>query len=412
MEVLYPHCTGLDVHKDTVVACVRHMVNGTVKREVRTFKTTTKELLALSEWLAAEKCTHIAMEATGVYWKPVWHILSDGDFALVLANAAHVKNVPGRKTDVNDATWLADLLAHGLIRGSFVPDPQTQEMRDLLRTRKQLVRERSRHVQRLQKTLEDANIKLDSVISDVMGLSGRKMIEALIAGESDPEQLAQLAHRRIKATPEELCEALRGRVTRHHRFLLSLHLQQIDAIDAAIGDIDREVDAHVEPFRTTVQLLTTIPGVDQLSACVILAEIGRDMSRFPTAGHLISWAGLCPRNDESAGKRRSTRMRRGAAWLKTTLVQCAAAAARRKASYLQAQFHRLRARRGAKKALGGIAASILTAAYEMLKSGALYEDLGPDHFDKRGKSRHIHRLVHRLQNLGFAVQITPLPTAA
>jgi transposase len=412
MEVLYPHCAGLDVHKDTVVACVRHMVNGTVKREVRTFKTTTKELLALSEWLAAEDCTHIAMEATGVYWKPVWHILSDGDFALVLANAAHVRNVPGRKTDVNDATWLADLLAHGLIRGSFVPDQQTQEMRDLLRTRKQLVREASRHVQRLQKTLEDANIKLDSVISDVMGLSGRKMIEALIAGESDPEQLAQLAHRRIKATPEELCEALRGRVTRHHRFLLSLHLQQIDAIDAAIGDIDQEVDAHVEPFRTTVQLLTTIPGVDQLSACVILAEIGRDMSRFPTAGHLISWAGLCPRNDESAGKRRSTRMRRGAAWLKTTLVQCAAAAARRKASYFQAQFHRLRARRGAKKALGGIAASILTAAYEMLKSGALYEDLGPDHFDKRGKSRHIHRLVHRLQNLGFAVQITPLPTAA
>ena len=330
----------------------------------------------------------------------------------MLANAAHVKNVPGRKTDVNDATWLADLLAHGLIRGSFVPDPQTQEMRDLLRTRKQLVRERSRHVQRLQKTLEDANNKLDSVISDVMGLSGRKMIEALIAGESDPKQLAQLAHRRIKASPEELCEALRGRITRHHRFLLSLHLQQIDAIDAAIDAIDEEVDAQVEPFRTTVHLLTTIPGVDELSACVILAEIGRDMSRFPTAGHLISWAGLCPRNDESAGKRRSTRMRKGAAWLKTTLVQCAAAAARRKASYLQAQFHRLRARRGAKKALGGIAASILTAAYEMLKSGALYEDLGPDHFDKRGKSRHIHRLVHRLQNLGFAVQITPLPTAA
>jgi transposase len=412
MEVLYPHCAGLDVHKDTVVACVRHMVNGTVMREVRTFKTTTKELLALSEWLAAEKCTYIAMEATGVYWKPVWHILSDGDFALVLANAAHVKNVPGRKTDVNDATWLADLLAHGLIRGSFVPDPQTQEMRDLLRTRKQLVRERSRHVQRLQKTLEDANIKLDSVISDVMGLSGRKMIEALIAGESDPKQLAQLAHRRIKASPEELCEALRGRITRHHRFLLSLHLQQIDAIDAAIDAIDEEVDAQVEPFRTTVHLLTTIPGVDELSACVILAEIGRDMSRFPTAGHLISWAGLCPRTDEIAGKRRSTRMRKGAAWLKTTLVQCAAAAARRKASYLQAQFHRLRARRGAKKALGGIAASILTAAYEMLKSGALYEDLGPDHFDKRGKSRHIHRLVHRLQNLGFAVQIAPLPTAA
>src|SRR3974390_445034 len=263
MEVLYPHCAGLDVHKETVVACARHMMNATVTREVRTFKTTTKELLALSEWLAAEGCTHIAMEATGVYWKPVWHILSDGDFALVLANAAHVKNVPGRKTDVNDATWLADLLAHGLIRGSFVPDQQTQEMRNLLRTRKQLVRERSSHVQRLQKTLEDANIKLDSAISDIMGLSGRAMIEALIAGESDPERLAQLAHRRIKAPPEALREALRGRVTRHHRFLLRLHLQQIDGLDAAITEIDREVDAQIEPFRATVQLLTTIPGIEE-----------------------------------------------------------------------------------------------------------------------------------------------------
>jgi transposase len=320
------------------VACVRHMAHGLVRREVRTFKTTTSDLLALSDWLAGEGCTHIAMEATGVYWKPVWHVLSDGDFALVLANAAHVKNVPGRKTDVNDAVWLADLLAHGLIRGSFVPDAQTQEMRNLLRTRKQLVRERSSHIQRLQKTLEDANIKLDSVISDVMSLSGRAMIEALIAGESDPDRLAELAHRRIKALPEQLREALRGRVTRHHRFLLRLHLQQIDAIDGAIGEIDQEVDAHVEPFRATIELLTTIPGVSELSARIILAEIGRDMGRFPTAGHLISWAGLCPKNDESAGKRRSTRMRKGAPWLKTTLMQCAWAAARKKASYLQAQF--------------------------------------------------------------------------
>ena len=412
MEVLYPHCAGLDVHKDTVVACVRHMVNDLVRREVRTFKTTTKELLALSDWLASEGCTHIAMEATGVYWKPVWHLLSDGDFTLVLANATHVKNVPGRKTDVNDATWLADLLAHGLIRGSFVPDEQAQEMRSLLRTRKQLVRECSRHVQRLQKTLEDANIKLDSVITDIMGLSGRRMIEALIAGESDPERLAQLAHRRIKARPEVLREALRGRVTRHHRFLLRLHLQQVDAINAAIEQIDQEVDQHVEPFRTTVLLLTTIPGVDELSACVILAEIGRDMSRFPTAAHLISWAGLCPRNDESAGKRRSTRMRKGAPWLKTTLVQCAKAAARKKASYLQAQFHRLRARRGAKKATGALAASILTSVYHMLIRGELYHDLGPAHFDRRAKASQTHRLVTRLQNLGYAVQITPLPAAA
>jgi transposase len=400
MEVLYPHCAGLDVHKDTVVACVRHMANGSVKREVRTFKTTTKELLALSDWPASQGITHVAMEATGVYWKPVWHILSDGDFTLVLANAAHVKNVPGRKTDVNDATWLADLLAHGLIRGSFVPDEQTQEMRSLLRTRKQLVRECSSHVQRLQKTLEDANIKLDSVISDIMGLSGRAMIEALIAGESNPDRLAQLAHRRIKASPEALREALRGRVTRHHRFLLRLHLQQIDAINAAIGDIDQEV----EPFRDAIQLLTTIPGIDELSARVILA----DRSRFPTAGHLVSWAGLCPKNDESAGKRRSTRMRKGAPWLKTTLVQCAWAASRRKASYPQAQFHRLRARRGAKKAIGALAASILTIVYHMLISGEFYRDLGPDHFDRRAKARQTIRLVTRLQNLGYAVQISPL----
>ena len=412
MEVLHPHCAGLDVHKDSVVACVRHIVDGAVKREVRSFQTTTKDLMALSEWLSAEGCTHIVMEATGVYWKPVWHILADGEFALVLANAAHVKNVPGRKTDVNDATWLAELMAHGLVRGSFVPDEQTQEMRTLLRTRKQLVRERSRHIQRLQKALEDANIKLDSVISDILGLSGRRMIEALIAGETDPNALAALAHRRIKASPAELEAALRGRVTRHHRFLLGLHLQQIDAIDAAIDQIDQEVDALVEPFRTAVQLLTTIPGIDELSACVILAEIGRDMSRFPTAGHLISWAGLCPKNDESAGKRRSTRMRKGAPWLKTTLVQCAWAAARRKASYLQAQFHRIRARRGAKKAIGAVAASILTAAYHMLKHGALYEDLGPAHFDKRAQAKQVHRLIDRLRNLGFAVQITPVEAAA
>jgi transposase len=408
MEVLYPHCAGLDVHKETVVACQHHMANGTVTREVRTFGTTTKDLLALSEWLASQQCTHIAMEATGVYWRPVWQVLSDDDFTLVLANAGHVKNVPGRKTDVNDATWLADLMAHGLIRGSFVPDAQTQELRGLLRTRKQFVRERSSHVQRLQKTLEDANIKLDSVISDIIGRSGRAMIGALIAGESDPDSLAALAHRRIKATPAARREALRGRVTAHHRFLLQLHLQHIDALDTAISAIDREVDTHVETFRTAVLLLTTIPGVSDLSAHVIRAEIGGDMSRFPTAGHLISWAGLCPKNDESAGKRRSNRMRKGAPWLKTTLIQCAWAAARKNGSYLQVQFHRLRSRRGAKKAIGALAASILTAAYHMLKDGTLYHDLGPDHFDRRAKTVQTRRLITRLQKLGYAVQITPL----
>ena len=407
MEVLYPHCAGLDVHKDSVVACVRHMAGGTVTREVRTFKTMTTDLLAMSEWLSAEGCTHVLMEATGVYWKPVWHILSDGDFALTLANAAHVKNVPGRKTDVGDATWLADLLAHGLVRASFVPDAATQEQRGLLRTRKQLVRERSSHVQRLHRTLEDANIKLDSVISDVAGLSGRAMIEALIAGETDPATLAGLAHRRIKAPPEMLREALRGRVTSHHRFLLALHLKQIDALDEAVAGIDQEVDAHVEPFRAAITQLKTIPGVGDLGACVILAEIGHDMSRFPTQGHLISWAGLCPKNDESAGKRRSNRMRKGAPWLKTTLIQCAWAAARKKGSYLQAQFQRLRARRGAKKAIGAVAASMLTAAYHMLKDGTFYQDLGGNHFDRRSNGAQTKRLLAKLQSLGYEVQITP-----
>lgn len=407
MEVLYPHCAGLDVHKETVVACVRHMADGTVKREVRTFKTMTTDLLALSEWLASEGCTHVAMEATGVYWKPVWHILSDGDFALTLANAAHVKAVPGRKTDVNDATWLADLLAHGLIRGSFVPDAATQEQRGLLRTRKQLVRERTSHVQRLQRTLEDANIKLDSAVSNITGVSGRAMIEALITGETDPAKLAELAHRGIKAAPETLREALRGRVTRRHRFLLALHLRQIDAFDEAIAAIDAEVDAQIEPFRAAIRQLKTIPGIGDLSARVILAEIGTDMSRFATERHLISWSGLCPQNDESAGKRRSSRMRKGDLWLKTTLIQCAWAAARKKGCYLQAQFQRLRARRGAKKAIGAVAASLLTAVYHMLTDGTFYQDLGADHFDRRAKGAATKRLVAKLQHLGYAVTLAP-----
>ena len=408
MEVLHAHCAGLDVHKDSVVACVRHMADSKVTTVVKTFKTTTQELMVLSSWLSAEGATHIAMEATGVYWKPVWHILSDGEFELILANAAHVKNVPGRKTDVNDATWLADLMAHGLIRASFVPDEPTQQMRDLLRTRKQIVRERSSHVQRIQKTLEDANIKLDSVVTDILGLSGRRIIEALIAGQTMPQALATLAHRRIHATTHELEAALHGRVTRHHRFLLKLHLDQIDAFDAALARIDKEVNANVTPFRAAIEMLSTIPGISTLSAEVIVAEIGIDMSRFPTAGHLISWAGLCPKNDESAGKHRSNRMKKVAPWLKTTLIQCAWAASRKKNSYLQAQYLRIRARRGAKKAIGAVAASMLTAAYNMLKDGTLYQDLGPNHFDDRAKGKHILRLVNRLQNLGFDVQITPL----
>ena len=406
MEVLHPHCAGLDIHKDSVVACVRHMAEGKIATEVKSFLTTTRELMELSDWLSAEGATHIAMEATGVYWKPVWHILADGEFELVLANAAHVKNVPGRKTDVKDAVWLADLMAHGLIRGSFVPDAPTQQMRDLLRTRKQFVRERSSHIQRIQKALEDANIKLDSVVSDVLGLSGRRMIEALIAGETDPLKLAVLAHRRIQASAAELEAALRGRVTAHHRFLLQLHLDHVDALDAAIARIDREVDGNVEPFRAAIELLTTIPGVSRLSAEVIVSEIGLDMERFATDAQLISWAGLCPRNDESAGKRRSTQMKKGAPWLKTTLIQCAWSATRNKNGYLAAQYVRLRSRRGGKKAIGAVAASIFTAIHHMLKNGTRYQDLGADHFDRRAKGKHVLRLLRRLQNLGVTVQIT------
>jgi transposase len=408
MEVLHQHCAGLDVHKKTVVACVRLASEGKVVTEVKTFATTTQGLLTLSDWLSENGCTHIAMEATGVYWKPVWHVLSDGEIELVLANAAHVKNVPGRKTDVSDAAWLAELLAHGLIRASFVPDGQTQQLRALLRTRKQLVRERTRHVQRVQKTLEDANIKLEAELSDVLGKSGRAMLNALVAGETDPVRLAALAHPNVKSPQAQLREALRGRVTSHHRFLLQLHLGQIDSLDAAIGTIDREVEDNLAPFRTAVDLVSTIPGVSTLSAEVIVSEIGLDMSRFPTVGHLLSWAGLCPRNDESAGKRRSSRLRKGAQWLKTTVIQCGWAAKNKKGSYLQAQFLRLRSRRGPQKAICAVAASILTAVYHMLKDGTVYQDLGPDHFNRRSKITQTQRLVRRLEHMGYAVDIHPI----
>ena len=323
MEVIYPRCAGLDVHQKTVVGCVRLASKRKVVQEVRTFGTTTSELLALSDWLASHRCTHVAMESTGIYWRPVWHVL-EGTFELVLANAMHIKNIPGRKSDVNDATWISNLLAHGLIRGSFVPPTVIQELRDLTRSRKQLVREAAQHIQRIQKVLEDANVKLTEILSDVMGKSGRAIIEALIAGEQDPEVLASLAcGNRLKATHEEFVEALRGRVTPHHRFLLKLHLGQIDTLESAVRELEVRVGDALLPFRESAELLTTIPGVNDTVARVIIAEIGLDMGRFPTSGHLISWAGLCPGMNESAGKRLSGRIRAGAPWLKATLVQAA-----------------------------------------------------------------------------------------
>lgn len=405
MEVLYPRCAGLDVHQQTVVACARIVAEGKVVQHVETFETTTQGLERLRGWLASYGCTHVAMESTGVYWKPVWHVL-EGSFALVLAHAAHIRNVPGRKSDVNDAMWIADLLAHGLIRGSFVPPTPVQELRDLTRTRKQLVREIAQHTQRIQKTLEDANIKLTGVISDILGQSGRALLQAMIAGETDPEHLVELTSGRLKAPRTVLVEALRGRVRPHHRFLLKLHLEQIDALQGAVREVEARLGESTEPYRAAVELLDTIPGVNETVAQVILGEIGEDMTRFPTAAHLISWAGLCPRSDESAGKRRSTRVRKGAPWLKATLVQAAWAAVRKKGSYLRAQFLRIKARRGPMKAILAVAASMLTAAYHMLRTGAVYEDLGERYFDSRDRIKLVRRLVRRLGDLGIQVQVT------
>jgi transposase len=404
MDTLHSRCAGLDVHKDTVVACARVVSAAQVLRETRTFVTTTRGLLALSDWLSSQGCTVVAMEATGVYWKPVWHIL-EADFELLLANAQHVKNVPGRKSDVNDANWLADLVAHGLIRASFVPPTPVQELRDLTRTRKQLVREVAGHTQRLQKTLEDANIKLASVVSDLLGKTGRAVLNALVVGETDPERLASLAQGKLKSKQAVLSEALHGQVREHHRFLLKLHLQQIEALQGAVKAIEERLDVLLAPFAQTLERLSTIPGVSLTVAQVIVAEIGLDMSRFPSPDHLISWAGLCPRQDESAGKRRSTRIRHGAAWLKTTLVQAAWAASRAKSGYFPVRFRRLRSRRGAKKAVVALAASILQAAYFVLRDNAVYRDLGAEHFEKRDRQRTVNKLVNQLERLGVSVAV-------
>jgi transposase len=403
LEVLNPRCAGLDVHKDSVVACAR--IHGErVEQVVETFGTTTSELERLAAFLSKHGVSHVAMEATGSYWKPVWAVLSD-EFELILANAAHVKNVPGRKTDVNDAMWLADLLAHGLIRASFVPAPEVQALRDLTRTRKQLTREKASHVQRIDKVLQTANIKLSSVLTDIMGQSGRAILDAMAAGTTDPNALADLVRTRVRAPRSKIVEALRGRLTPHQRLLLQVHLTQIDSFDAAIARIDEEVGERLDPFREAVEKLVSIPGVSEVSAAVIVSEIGFDMGRFASAPHLISWAGLCPRNDQSAGKRRSTKLRKGAPWLKTLLVQTAWCASRAKGTYLRALFGRLKTRRGPRKAIMAVAASILTSIYWMLKRNLSYTDLGPDHFDRTDRSNLAKRLARKLDELGYDVTL-------
>ncbi|HNN95828.1 MAG TPA: IS110 family transposase [Pseudomonadota bacterium] len=408
MDLLHARCAGLDVHKESVVACVRIVEDKEVKRVVRTFGTTTERLFELAEFLAEHGVTHVAMEATGVYWRPVWHILEPEGFQMVLGNAAHIRNVPGRKSDTNDAMWLADLMAHGLIRPSFVPPTPVEQLRMLTRTRKQLVREAAQHTQRIHKVLEDCNLKLTSVVTNVMGKTGRAILEALVQGQTDPEKLAELAAGSLRTKRAELVEALRGRVTAHHRFVLQLHLGLYDSVHRAVASIDQQVEDQLTPFRQAADLLETMPGVGRTAAEVILAEIGLDMERFPTAGHLRSWAGLCPRMDESAGKKRCTRIRKGAPWLKTTLVQAAWAAVRTKNSYYKSLYGSIKRSSGsANKAIVAVAAAMITSAYYMLKRGEPYRELGADYRDHRDKARVANRLIRRVQALGFQVQLMP-----
>lgn len=407
MEVIHKHCAGGDVDAKRIVVCVRIARDRRIHRETRTFETTTKGLLALADWLEENRCTRILLESTGVYWRPVYHILSER-LTVVLANAAEVKNVPGRKSDVSDAAWLADLMAHGLVRPSFVPPPPIQELRDLTRTRKQLVREVARHKQRIQKTLEDANVKIAHVLSDLLGESGRRILGALIAGETDPSRLADLGDVRLKSAREDRVEALRGRVTEHHRFMLNLHLNQIRSVEATIDGLDQRIEKAVTPFRNVLGRIVKMPGISKVNAPAVLGEIGADMSLFPTAPQIVSWAGVCPQLNASAGKRLSTKTRRGNVWLKTLLIQGAWAASRTKGTYFEAKYRRLRARRGPQKALIAVAASLLIAIYHVIRDNAEYRDLGGDHFDRlANKDLLAKRYLRRLEKLGFHVTVKP-----
>jgi transposase len=403
MTVQHVCCAGLDVHQKTVVVCVRRQRETDVSYTEQTFGTTTRELCALGDWLIAQGCTHAVLEATGVYWKPVWYVL-EGRLTLLLAYAAAVRQLKGRKTDAS-AHWLADLLAHGLIQPSYVPPPAIRELRDLTRTRHQLVHEVAQHTQRLQKVLEDASIKLATVVTDVLGVSGRAVMRGLIAGERNPSRLADAVDRRVRAGRAALEAAFDGRCTSHHAFLLQLHLDQIEALERTIARLEARIAEQVAPFRATLDRLMTVPGIKETVARVLLAEIGPEVSRFPTAGHLVSWAHLCSRRDESAGKRRSTRILPGHIWLKPTLIQAAWAAVKRRDTYLHAQFVRLRARRGAKKAIVAVAASMLVAVYHMLQREVPYQDLGADYFTRRDRERRARYLERQLQALGYDVTL-------
>lgn len=405
MNVIHARCAAVDLGKDVMVVAVRIQEGTRVHRECRTYGTTSQQIGDLISWLSDHGVTDVVMEATGSYWKSLWRGL-EGHVELLLAHPASIRNFPGRKSDVNDATWMADLLAHGLIRGSFVPPGEITAVRELTRTRKQFVREVARHTQRIQKILDVGNLKITGLLTDVLGTSGRAIVKALIAGEANPERLADLAHPRLRVKRERLVEALHGHLTEQQRGLLSLHLNLVETLEGSIVQLDREIERAVAPFRPIVDRLKAIPGFSDVSAPALLGEIGVDMGRFPTHRHLVSWARLCPRLDESAGKVHSTRTLKGAAWTKTLMTQAAWAAIRTKNSYFQAQFLRLRARRGAKKAIVAVAASILTAIYYVIRDNTEYRDLGRNFFQTRDRSKAARRHVAQLQKLGFNVQIT------
>jgi transposase len=405
MEVLYTHCCGLDVHKKRVAACLITPGAGTrVRKEIRTFDTMTPDLLALADWLAQAGCTHVAMESTGVYWQPVWNLL-EGQFELLLVNPQHIKAVPGRKSDVRDCEWLAQLLRHGLVRSSFVPERELRELRELTRYRSSLVRERTAEVNRLQKTLEGANIKLASVVSEVTGVSARAMLERMLAGEEDVAALARLAHGRLRPKLADLERALTGQFRPHQRFLVAQQLAHIDLLDQQIAVVSAEIAERLRPFELLIELLDSIPGVGRWTAEVILAEIGTDMTRFPSAKHLASWAGMCPGSHESAGKRSSGRTRKGSSWLRVALTEAAYAAGRGKDTYLSGRYHRLVARRGTKKAAVAVGHDILVIVYELLTTGQLYEDRTPRAGAEHSRDTEERRLIRRLERLGNVVTI-------
>ena len=405
MRIIHENVAGLDVHKKVVVAAiVVKQADGSWLEEKRSFETMTADLLALSDWLMLHGVTHVAMESTGEYWKPVFNIL-ENNFEVLVVNAQHISKVPGRKTDQSDAQWIAELLQYGLLKASFIPPLGQRELRELTRYRSSFVRERATLVNRVQKLLESANIKLASVATDVMGVSGRAMLEALIAGSATPEQMAELAQGRMREKRDQLTKALEGRVKAHHRFVLTELLCQIDSMEETIARFDHEIEVYCRPFEEAVELLDTIPGVGREAAEIILSEIGNDMSRFPTANHLAAWAGVAPGNNESAGKRRSGRTTKGNQALRTALSQAAHAAAHTKNTYLSAQYHRLAGRRGNKKAIGAVAHSILVIAYHLIQKKEPYKELGGNYFDQRRPEATANRLVKRLEKLGYAVTL-------